>query len=1712
MKYFVVIMAFAYFSISSLMAENLVINEVMTSNNTSITDETGQNYDWIELYNPNDSAINLDGYFLSDDPENPYKWKFGNYLLEGNSYLIVWASGRSQQFETIAPDSVGDLMAWFKADDSSSLTLAGDSTDVDGRRVSKWNSNDVAYFAFQDDSAHQPLFIENAIGDKPAVRLDGKDDLLYSNFYGAQSNSPRTIMAVVANANMTGANVKYNNHIVHYGSYGTGKCYGLTFQSESHGGSIGNNYWNKELYGTKRMDRERHILSNVYDGVSDNVFVDSYLYGQTDIELNTGNYSNLKIGSKIGSDGEFYGGDIAELIVYNSALDSINLKRVENYLVRKYEMNHISFHTNFKLGSGEAIILTKADSSVCDSIYDISSYADYSFSSLDGDTLLTYYASPTPGAPNATIGVAGKSELPVFSKESGFYEDSVVFDLTTTDTAISVYYTLDGSVPTKESFKYEHAIKLVNNSQDPNRLSLIKTTLKGEGFDTWEEPTGIVYKFHTVRARAFKDNYSPSEVVSRSFIVDKNAEEHFKYPVISLVTDSLNFFDNTIGIYKAGTGIDSSDYKTAHYYQSGDEWERPVSVEIFTPDGGLVLQQNAGVRIHGNFSTTANIKSLRLYARKEYGEGAFNYQFFPDVDQNNFKRILLRTTGQDYAWSYMRDAFMQNLVNNVGLDIQHFNLSEVYLNGEFWGIHYIRERFDKFYIEENYGIDEEELDLIQDANSTVEGDINHYADMLDFINSNFSAMNDSVNYEYLKTQMDCDNYIYYISSNLFFGQNDWPQNNIKYWRKKTDRYEPDAPYGHDGRWRWFLFDTDYGFGRVKDYSYNIIKRVLFDLSGWSPRIMQSLIGNDVIVGNTNFRENFVNTMADLMNSNFKEDRLLFKIDSMKQLLLPKMDEHIERWAGIGSITNWNSKIEVLRDFARYRSSQMRSHLIESIAQIEDTALVTLSVNDHNFGSIKINKLLINNATIGLENADKPYPWQGIYFKGVPVSLTAVPKAGYEFVKWSNDVTDETIKVDLEGGELLEAYFKPIEAAEGDLVINEVRHTNTYSWIEIYNASEKGFHLKDYTLKSSADSIFVFDSLYIAPNSYFVITSDTSLFNNDYNHDVLLASELGFQLGNKTYLNLAVSMGYLIDSVALEEMNAEVSYEVIEVKQSNAEASNWQPSYLAGGTPGVVNSTPAYAVVINEIMAKNNATIATKQAKFEDWIEIYNPLDIPVDIAGLQFTDNAENPSKSQVYSSGDSTIIPAKGFILLWADGDTTLGVKHLDFKLSTSGEFVGVYSPDGKLVIDSISFGQQQADVSIGSEFDGGENWIEFAYPTPDSTNFKQVAVQSGDIAVTEIMFDNEDSNSGGYIELYNSTENKYLLRDWSIKLSEGGANEAIFTITDNITIERNSYLVICADTSRFKAQFPQIDAIYGDMGAVKDISYIQLLSDKSLAIASVDNIAALKSKSDNSAIERVGGDTPTWQVSYLESGTPGAANSTPAYKLRINEVMASNSATISTIDGAYEDWIELYNPLDTVVDVAGLYLSDDAANPLLHKMSVTSGDSTLVASKGFMLLWADKNLEKGFDHINFKISTLGESVVLLGTDGLHIIDQVDFAEQTVDVSYGLTSDAGDTWDHFIKPTPGATNDIVDGVDEAQNFKVLLYPNPVSDVLYIKAIGSSRVEMINIMGERVLSQPTDVNQSIIKLDISRFASGMYLLNIFTDKGVPTSRRVILRR
>lgn len=760
-------------------------------------------------------------------------------------------------------------------------------------------------------------------------------------------------------------------------------------------------------------------------------------------------------------------------------------------------------HANFKISAdGETVILTQPDGkTIVDFFIVYNGQKDVSCGRIqDGDSRMECFDinNATPGRTNNNArGGAdseGKALTPKFSRSGGFYDEEFLLELSTEDKDAVIYYTLDGSEPDpknidgagdsynvkysyrnnvidnkdgplenkkKITYKYDgRPIEIKSRKGEPNFLSEIATAIN------FKKPLGEVDKAYIVRAKAYKGEMQ-SETVTNTFFVEENIKNKHSLPVISIVTDSENLFDYEKGIYVPGKIYDENYdpgldimRSPANYKKHGDKWERPAHIEFFENVYTLGFSQNVGIRIHGGASRTKAQKSLRIQAGYEYDTRKdINYRLFPDLTKagsdepvSEFRSVILRNSGNDGFNTMFRDALAQSLLSHTTVDTQAYRPSIVYLNGEYWGIHNIRERYDEHYLKNTYDVDPDDVVILENnavLNEGVQGDEKHYKNMIDFMLANDMSLD--TNYEYIKTQMDVENFMDYYLSCIYFGNTDWPHNNIKFWRLKTTGFTPDAPFGHDGRWRWLMYDQDYSFGCFYDASFNTLDWAVGGVNPktgeeWPNILINSLLQNE------SFKTDFINRFADHINTTFKKERVVKQILDMYETIKPEMKEYRKRWG----VSEWEKNVQKMIDYAKVRPDVQRQHIVDFF-ELDGTVKLNL-ISDSKRGCIKVNHIEINKKTPGVENPDK---WTGVYFKNIPVSITAIPEPGYSFDGWVTNIEGHesekspslTIRPDRDIK--ITAIFKISSSAPAERLIEAL-------------PMEKGLTLNDKSLVESAE--------------------------------------------------------------------------------------------------------------------------------------------------------------------------------------------------------------------------------------------------------------------------------------------------------------------------------------------------------------------------------------------------------------------------------------------------------------------------------------------------------------------------------------------------------------------------------------------------------------------------------------------------------------------
>jgi len=300
----------------------------------------------------------------------------------------------------------------------------------------------------------------------------------------------------------------------------------------------------------------------------------------------------------------------------------------------------------------------------------------------------------------------------------------------------------------------------------------------------------------------------------------------------------------------------------------------------------------------------------------------------------------------------------------------------------------------------------------------------------------------------------------------------------------------------------------------------------------------------------------------------------------------------------------------------------------------------------------------------------------------------------------------------------------------NLIINEIHYNpvngENYQFVEMVNAGNSSLNIGDF--KMSGDISYQFENEVIASGEYFILAKDKSLYEG--NGYTVFQWESGKLQNNKGNLLLVDDESNVLDFVnydskyrwASEPDGHGPSLELQNISLENMVSHNWRSSYVEGGTPGRPNySYQVNNVFINEFLASNDNINTDENGDYDDWIELFNNNDFPINTAGLYITDNLDNPYKYRIpFYSEEETTIPAKGHLLLWADDETTQGILHLNFKLDNEGEEIGLVQvlESDTMFIDSLTYSEQETNISYGRYPDGFDNWRYFENPTPSDSN----------------------------------------------------------------------------------------------------------------------------------------------------------------------------------------------------------------------------------------------------------------------------------------------------------------------------------------------------------------------------------------------------------
>ena len=453
----------------------------------------------------------------------------------------------------------------------------------------------------------------------------------------------------------------------------------------------------------------------------------------------------------------------------------------------------------------------------------------------------------------------------------------------------------------------------------------------------------------------------------------------------------------------------------------------------------------------------------------------------------------------------MRDAAITSLMEGSHVDYQSFKTVSSYINKSYWGLYNLREKVSENMIASKHDVNANDVTMLELNAEIVDGEDNQeYIQLRQFIQQN--DLSDDENYNYVINQIDIDNFMEYNIAQIYMDNRDYPGNNIKYWKVPGSK------------WRWILYDTDFGFAGQwwsdwdQNYAY-FFDTLDFVLSGnqttwanppWATLFMRKLVEN------IEFRNKFINRYADEMNTRYLPTNVTTHFINIYENMYDEMSDHIERWSESEPWVSEESVYEFvdnMNNFAINRQPEAKYHILNQF-DLDSYHEFVLFNETPELGYVRIN----NNLKIQEDE------WSGDYFEDVPITLKAIPESGNEFSHWSGDLnsTESEIEVDITENFNIEAHF--INSSGLNLVINEINYKSsdnfdTGDWIELYNPNQDDIDISGWILKDSNDSNeFIFpNGTSIDGDDYLVIVRNAENFSEFYPEISSFIGEFDFGL-------------------------------------------------------------------------------------------------------------------------------------------------------------------------------------------------------------------------------------------------------------------------------------------------------------------------------------------------------------------------------------------------------------------------------------------------------------------------------------------------------------------------------------------------------------------------------------------------------------------------
>ena len=940
-------------------ADAVALSEIMISNKGSVPDNLGGYPDYIELHNGSTEKADISGYGLSDSLLEGAKYVFpAGTVLEPDAYVVVWCGGEAEDgMHAPFKLSAGEEAVLFDASGRPLDTAVLNSVDsgmVLRREGEVWTqakpcpgypkteAGMAEYEASLKETEDMGLYINEFMASNATTICDS---------FGSYSDWIELYNSTDTDMDISGFGISDNlSQPMKYrfpdGTTIAAKGYLVVFCSGNEG------MQNGELHAPfgLRSYGEDVVIANRAGRI-----IDSYSFKnqETDVSMaripdgagelqsnsqpspgypNTGaGYSAFDAANRLPLGGVYiseFGGSTGSVAsdwveLHNSTGSAVSLagyglsnnpKNPAKWVFPDISIEPGEYLLLYATGSadkaqkknlklnfcisstGEALFFFDPNGKLIDKLSAGRMRSGQSYG-RDGSDNRFYYAEPTPGAQNGK-GYEGITQLPAFSVTPGIYDNAVTVAITAGE-GETIRYTTDCTTPNASSEVYSGELSISKNS--------------------------------VIRAAAFRDGYLSGDVATATYLFRSDGVNH-ALPVVTLVTDPDNLWNSKTGIYATGDQFDpdaasyADTLKSATYYQAkfateeqvDTIWEKPAAFSLFDDNGKQVFTQNVGIRIAGSFGRGRAQKGFNVIARKEYGKGSMEYPFFENRPYKEYKAVVLRAGAQDQNRSKIRDELASGLLEGTDINIlyQAYRPTVLYLNGEYWGVYFMKEKRNRFFVAQHENTENNvDLAIGKGFKQRSYGDNSDWVSLYEYATTHDLSASDA--YNYVAERMDVDSFRDYMIAEIYNGNTD--TYNFQYYRLKG------------GKWKFIFYDFCWGFQSPGH-------ETLAFRMGKTPSDVCSAKLFAAMLQNKGWRDSFCRRFGELLNTAFAPERVSALIEELYGYVEPEIKREREKFnkdtfmgvkqpnTNLGTYEGFQSEISKLKDFAQKRPEEIKRQL------------------------------------------------------------------------------------------------------------------------------------------------------------------------------------------------------------------------------------------------------------------------------------------------------------------------------------------------------------------------------------------------------------------------------------------------------------------------------------------------------------------------------------------------------------------------------------------------------------------------------------------------------------------------------------------------------------------------------------------------------------------------------------------------------------------